>query len=67
LAPALGVPLRAGTPDPDALCVAVADRLPGRPAGDVRALLYGPPPTDDAALLRLADDLDALERQVRNP
>ncbi|MFJ8625614.1 DUF4350 domain-containing protein [Kitasatospora sp. NPDC093550] len=67
LAPALGVPLRAGAPDPDALCAAVADRLPGRPAGDVRALLYGPPPTDDAALLRLADDLDTLERQVRNP
>ncbi|WP_316528900.1 DUF4350 domain-containing protein [Kitasatospora brasiliensis] len=67
LAPALGVPLRAGAPDPDGLCTAVADRLPERPAGDVRALLYGPPPTDDAALLRLADDLDALERQVRNP
>ncbi|MFE6504868.1 DUF4350 domain-containing protein [Kitasatospora sp. NPDC057738] len=67
LAPALGVPLRADAPDSDALCVAVADRLPARPAGDVRALLYGPPPTDDAALLRLADDLDALERQVRNP
>ncbi|MEU8921100.1 DUF4350 domain-containing protein [Kitasatospora sp. NPDC048545] len=67
LAPALGVPLRAGAPDTDALCAAVADRLPGRPAGDVRALLFGPPPTDDAALLRLADDLDALERQVRNP
>ncbi|MFE4517748.1 DUF4350 domain-containing protein [Kitasatospora sp. NPDC056783] len=67
LAPPLGVPLRAGAPDPDALCVAVADRLPERPAGDVRALLYGPPPTDDTALLRLADDLDALERQVRNP
>ncbi|MER7768127.1 DUF4350 domain-containing protein [Kitasatospora sp. NPDC096140] len=67
LAPALGVPLRAGAPDPEALCAAVADRLPDRPAGDVRALLYGPPPTDDAALLRLADDLDTLERQVRNP
>ncbi len=67
LAPALGVPLRSGAPDPDALCAAAADRLPDQPAGDVRALLYGPPPTDDAALLRLADDLDALERQVRNP
>ncbi|MGW2377020.1 DUF4350 domain-containing protein [Kitasatospora sp. NPDC001683] len=67
LAPALGVPLQAGAPEPEALCAAVADRLPERPAGDVRALLYGPPPTDDAALLRLADDLDALERQVRNP
>ncbi|MFJ9773673.1 DUF4350 domain-containing protein [Kitasatospora sp. NPDC101157] len=67
LAPALGVPIQAGAPDPEALCAAVAGRLPERPAGDVRALLYGPPPTDDAALLRLADDLDALERQVRNP
>ncbi|MGV9270135.1 DUF4350 domain-containing protein [Kitasatospora sp. NPDC003701] len=67
LAPALGVPPTAGAPDPTALCAAVADRLPDRPAGDVRALLYGPPPTDDAALLRLADDLDTLERQVRKP
>ncbi|MQS12484.1 DUF4350 domain-containing protein [Streptomyces kaniharaensis] len=67
LAPALGVPLRAGAADPDALCAAVADRLAARPAADVRALLYGPDPTDDAALLRLADDLDALERQVRKP
>ncbi|MFF2045792.1 DUF4350 domain-containing protein [Kitasatospora sp. NPDC058170] len=67
LAPALGVPLSAGAPDPTALCAAVADRLPERPAGGVAALLYGPPPTDDAALLRLADDLDALERQVRKP
>ncbi|MEV7781827.1 DUF4350 domain-containing protein [Kitasatospora sp. NPDC088351] len=67
LAPALGVPLSAGAPDSTALCAAVTDRLPDRPAGDARALLYGPPPTDDAALLRLADDLDALERQVRKP
>ncbi|WP_256178268.1 DUF4350 domain-containing protein [Kitasatospora aureofaciens] len=67
LAPALGVPLNAGAPAPDALCAAVADRLAARTAGDVRALLYGPDPTDDAALLRLADDLDALERQVRKP
>ncbi|MFE6871483.1 DUF4350 domain-containing protein [Kitasatospora sp. NPDC057692] len=67
VAPALGVPTAAGAPDPTALCAAVADRLPERSAGDVRALLYGPPPTDDAALLRLADDLDALERQVRKP
>ncbi|WP_327677450.1 DUF4350 domain-containing protein [Kitasatospora sp. NBC_00458] len=67
IAPALGVPPVGGAPDPTALCAAVADRVPERPAGDVRALLYGPPPTDDAALLRLADDLDALERQVRKP
>ncbi|MFB7667847.1 DUF4350 domain-containing protein [Kitasatospora sp. NPDC056138] len=66
LAPALGVPLTAGEPDPTALCAAVADRL-GRPATEVHALLYGTPPTDDAALVRFTDDLDALERQVRQP
>ncbi|MFJ1705804.1 DUF4350 domain-containing protein [Kitasatospora sp. NPDC088346] len=66
IAPVLGVPVTAGEPDPTALAAAVADRL-GRPAADVRSLLYGGPPTDDAALLRLTDDLDALERQVRQP
>ncbi|OKI28390.1 hypothetical protein A6A07_26355 [Streptomyces sp. CB03911] len=68
LAPALGVPLLHGAPDPVALCAAVADRLAGdSTAAAVQFLLYGPAPTDDAALLRLADDLDALERQVRQP
>ncbi|WP_371481210.1 DUF4350 domain-containing protein [Kitasatospora sp. NBC_00315] len=68
LAPVLGVPLVQGVPDPTALCAAVTDRLAGgRAPGAVQVLLYGPPPTDDAALLRLADDLDALERQVRQP
>jgi hypothetical protein len=68
LAPVLGVPLVQGSPDPAVLCAAVADRLAGdSTAGAVRFLLYGASPTDDAALLRLADDLDALERQVRQP
>ncbi|WP_371497347.1 DUF4350 domain-containing protein [Kitasatospora sp. NBC_00374] len=66
IAPVLGVPVTAGDPDPTALGAAVAERL-GRPAADVQSLLYGGPPTDDAALLRLTDDLDALERQVRQP
>ena len=44
----------------------VADRT-GRPAPEVLALLDHPAPPDDAALVRLADDLDALERQVRHP
>ncbi|MFI5533557.1 DUF4350 domain-containing protein [Kitasatospora sp. NPDC051853] len=65
-APALGIPLHTGEPDPAALCTALADRL-GRPAADLHALLYGDAPTDDAALLRLTDALDALERQVRQP
>jgi hypothetical protein len=68
LAPVLGVPLVHGAPDPVAFCAAAADRLAGdRTAAAVQFLLYGPPPTDDTALLRLADDLDALERQVRQP
>ena len=31
------------------------------------ALLAGPVPADDAALVALADGLDALEREVRSP
>ena len=38
---------------------AVAART-GRAPADVDALLYGPPPDDDRALVRLADALDAL-------
>ena len=30
----------------------------------IRAILFGPVPGDDAALVRLATDLDALEGQV---
>ncbi|MFE9428036.1 DUF4350 domain-containing protein [Kitasatospora sp. NPDC006697] len=68
LAAALAVPVRHGEPAPDALLAALAARLGDRHTPDGTAgLLYGPPPTDDAALLRLADDLDALERQVRQP
>jgi hypothetical protein len=29
-------------------------------------MLFGPAPRDDAALVALADDLDALEREVRS-
>ncbi|WP_432536067.1 DUF4350 domain-containing protein [Kineococcus arenarius] len=41
-------------------------RLTGTPAQQVLALLDGPAPADDAALVRLATDLDALERRVRS-
>ncbi|GAA1984663.1 DUF4350 domain-containing protein [Kitasatospora viridis] len=68
LAALLAVPVRHGEPDRDALAAALAARLAdGRAPGELAGLLHGPPPTDDAALLRLADDLDALERQVRQP
>ena len=63
-AAALGLPRRADPP-----AAGRGGRRP-RPAGagaDVAALLYGAAPADDAALVRLADDLDALEREVRRP
>ncbi|NAZ88670.1 DUF4350 domain-containing protein, partial [Kineococcus indalonis] len=47
----------------------VADQvawLTGAPAGRVLELLDGPEPADDPALVRLAADLDALERRVRS-
>ncbi|WP_031076517.1 DUF4350 domain-containing protein [Streptomyces sp. NRRL S-118] len=67
LAPLLGVPPTAAH-SPDSLLPAVSARLAG--AGDttefdLRTLLFGPVPTDDAALILLADQLDALEREVR--
>ncbi|MGW4698553.1 DUF4350 domain-containing protein [Kitasatospora cineracea] len=65
-AAALGLPHTTGDPDPAALTEAAAARL-GRPAADLQHLLYGPAPTDDAALLRLADDLEDMEWQVRQP
>ncbi|QCB93162.1 DUF4350 domain-containing protein [Cellulomonas shaoxiangyii] len=57
--------LARSTPAP-ALVDAVA-RASGRPSRDVEQLLYGPPPTDDAGLQRLADDLHHLESEVHRP
>jgi len=62
LRPALGLPRTAEAVE---VAAAVAARS-GRPEADVAALLYGAAPRDDAALARLADDLDALERTVRS-
>ena len=59
----LGLPRRA---DPQALVTAVAARSSWSGA-DVTALLYGAAPADDAALVQLADRLDALEKEVRRP
>jgi Domain of unknown function (DUF4350) len=47
-----------------AVVEAVAART-GRPAADVATLLYGAEPGDDPALVALADQLDALEAEVR--
>ncbi|MEV5429555.1 DUF4350 domain-containing protein [Streptomyces sp. NPDC052701] len=65
LAPLAGVPVaRAHTPE--ALLPALSAHLRGD-GQDLHALLFGPPPRDDAALIALADRLDALEREVRRP
>lgn len=54
-----GLPRSATGPD---LADAVA-RATGRPVEQVSALLYGPPPTDDQGLVRLAHELDRLESE----
>ncbi|KUL74321.1 MULTISPECIES: DUF4350 domain-containing protein [unclassified Streptomyces] len=67
LAPLVGVPLTQ-THAPEALLPALSAHL--RRDGDgqtLHTLLFGPPPGDDAALVSLADQLDALEREVRRP
>ncbi|MFD0310725.1 DUF4350 domain-containing protein [Streptomyces sp. NPDC127119] len=65
LAPLVGVsPAQAHAPE--ALLPALSARL--RQEGQaLHSLLFGPPPRDDAALIALADQLDALEREVRRP
>ncbi|MFC9510361.1 DUF4350 domain-containing protein [Streptomyces sp. NPDC057002] len=65
LAPLTGVPVtQAHTAE--ALLPALSAQLHGD-GQDLHALLFGPPPSDDAALIALADRLDALEREVRRP
>jgi hypothetical protein len=50
-------------PTPETMVELVAGRS-ARAAPEVQALLYGPPPADDDALVRLARDLDALTSEV---
>ncbi|KUO13532.1 DUF4350 domain-containing protein [Streptomyces sp. DSM 15324] len=65
LAPLVGIPVTQAHM-PEALLPALSARLPsgGQP---LHSLLFGPPPSDDTALIALADQLDALEREVRRP
>ncbi|MEV0555461.1 DUF4350 domain-containing protein [Streptomyces sp. NPDC050597] len=65
LAPLVGVsPAQAHAPE--ALLPALSAQL-RREGQALHSLLFGPPPLDDAALISLADQLDALEREVRRP
>lgn len=59
----LGLPRSA---DATSLLDALA-RATGRPARELEDLVYGPPPTDDAGLVRLADALHRLESEVHRP
>ncbi|MFJ8668955.1 DUF4350 domain-containing protein [Streptomyces sp. NPDC093600] len=63
IAPLLGVAAQ-DAHSLETLLPALSARLP-ETARDPRDLLFGPAPADDAALIRLADHLDALEREVR--
>jgi hypothetical protein len=63
LVPALGMPRRS---PPAAVVDAVAARS-GWPTLAVSELLYGAAPADDSELVRLEDQLDDLEKEVRRP
>jgi hypothetical protein len=65
LAPLAGIPV-AQAHTPEALLPALSARLHADGQA-LHSLLFGPPPSDDAALIALADQLDALEREVRRP
>jgi len=52
--------------EPAAVVATVASRT-GRDPMALHHLLYGPPPTDDAALLNLSRELDSLTQEVRRP
>jgi hypothetical protein len=65
LAPLVGVPV-AQAHASEALLPALSAHLHGDGQA-LHSLLFGPPPSDDAALIALADQLDALEREVRRP
>ncbi|MFI1761990.1 DUF4350 domain-containing protein [Streptomyces sp. NPDC020800] len=65
LAPLVGVPV-AQAHTPEALLPALSAHLHGD-GPTLHSLLFGPPPGDDAALIALTDQLDALESEVRRP
>ncbi|MEV8430544.1 DUF4350 domain-containing protein [Streptomyces chartreusis] len=67
LAPLVGVPVSQAHA-PEALLPALSAHLHNHGGGQaLHTLFFGPPPGDDAALISLADQLDALEREVRRP
>ncbi|OIJ86962.1 DUF4350 domain-containing protein [Streptomyces colonosanans] len=65
LAPLVGIPA-AQAHAPEALLPALSAHLHGD-GQLLHSLLFGPPPGNDAALITLADQLDAFGREVRRP
>lgn len=63
LAPLIGVP-PAHAHTPDILLPAVHAHRTAASGADLHALLFGPAPADDKALVRLADQLDELEISI---
>lgn len=63
IAPLIGVSPR-DAHSPVTLIPAVSARL-STTGSVLQAVLFGPVPSDDAALVQLADQLDTLEREVR--
>ena len=60
---------RTGLPQaapPEAICRDLAART-GHGEQEIQAMLFGPAPGDEAALVKLANDLDMLEGQVLSP
>jgi hypothetical protein len=67
MVPRLGIDSSGGgDPSPEAVVAAVASRS-GRSDAAVYAVLFGPPPTDDAGLVALADSLDSIVRDTLGP
>lgn len=67
MVPRLGIDSSGGgEPSPEAVIAAIASRS-GRSDADVHAVLFGPPPTDDAGLVALADSLDSIVRDTLDP
>lgn len=65
IAPLLGMPAGPAGRKPESLVPAIAERL-GRSSEQVHAILAGEVPMTEAELVRLTDQLDRLEQEVRS-
>jgi hypothetical protein len=66
IAPLLGLPAGPAGRKPESLVQPLAERL-RRPAEQVHAILAGEAPLTETELVRLTDQLDRLEQEVRSP